>query len=87
MQIECLKLPLSYAVVLVVPHRTEINIIACISLKENIAGADHTLKALHEIALGKKATIHQVTTMLSTSKHDLFPGHDTSADDWSSGDN
>ena len=29
----------------------------------------------HEIALGKKATIHQVTTMLSTSKNVLFPGH------------
>ena len=23
----------------------------------------------------KKATIHQVTTMLDTSKHVLFPGH------------
>ena len=33
----------------------------------------------------KKATIHQVTTMLSTSKNVLFPGHihllTTSADD------
>ena len=26
-------------------------------------------------ALGKKATIHQVTTMLATSKNVLFPGH------------
>ena len=26
-------------------------------------------------ALGKKATIHEVTTMLSTSKNVLFPGH------------
>ena len=34
---------------------------------------------------GQKATIHQVTTMLATSKNVLFPGHDrlltTSADD------
>ena len=33
----------------------------------------------------KKATIHQVTTMLGTSKHVLFPGHNhmltTGADD------
>ena len=28
-----------------------------------------------EVALGKKATIHQVTTMLATSKNVLFPGH------------
>ena len=27
------------------------------------------------VALSKKATIHQVTTMLATSKHVLFPGH------------
>ena len=26
-------------------------------------------------SLGKKATIHQATTMLSTSKNALFPGH------------
>ena len=26
-------------------------------------------------SLGKKATIHQVTTMLATSKNVLFPGH------------
>ena len=26
-------------------------------------------------ALGKKATIHQVATMLATSKNALFPGH------------
>ena len=26
-------------------------------------------------ALGKQAIIHQVTTMLVTSKHVLFPGH------------
>ena len=25
--------------------------------------------------LGKKATIHQLTTMLATSKNALFPGH------------
>ena len=25
--------------------------------------------------LGKKATIHQVTTLLATSKNVLFPGH------------
>ena len=46
----------------------------------------------------KKATIHQVTTMLATFKHALFPGHNhlltTSADDpslwispWHSGNN
>ena len=37
--------------------------------------------------LRKKATIHQVTTMLATSKNVLFPGHNhlltTSADDMS----
>ena len=27
------------------------------------------------IALGRKATIHQVTTMLATSKSVLFPGY------------
>ena len=27
------------------------------------------------LPLSKKATIHQVTTMLSTSKNVLFPGH------------
>ena len=36
-------------------------------------------------SLRKKATIHQVTTMLSTSKNALFPGHNylltTGADD------
>ena len=35
--------------------------------------------------LGKKATIHQLTTMLATSKNVLFPGHNhlltTSTDD------
>ena len=38
------------------------------------------------VTLGKKATIHQLTTMLPTSKHVLFPGHNhlltTSANDW-----
>ena len=29
-----------------------------------------------DYTLPKKATIHQVTTMLSTSKNVLFPGHD-----------
>ena len=36
-------------------------------------------------SLGKKGIIHQVTTMLATSKNVLFPGHNhlltTSADD------
>ena len=36
-------------------------------------------------SLGKKATIHQLTTMLATSKNVLFPGHNhlltTSTDD------
>ena len=40
---------------------------------------------LHCRALRKKATIHQVTTMLATSKNVLFPGHNhlltTGADD------
>ena len=27
------------------------------------------------LSLGKKATIHQLTTMISTSKNVLFPGH------------
>ena len=39
----------------------------------------------HNTALGKKATIHQVSTMLATSKNVLFPGHNhlltTGADD------
>ena len=30
---------------------------------------------LREYTLGKKAAIHQVTIMLSTSKNVLFPGH------------
>ena len=38
-----------------------------------------------EATLGKKATIHQLTTMLSVSKNGLFPGHNhlltTGADD------
>ena len=29
----------------------------------------------HSQSLGKKATIHQLTIMLSTFKNDLFPGH------------
>ena len=29
----------------------------------------------HKLALRKKATIHQVTAMLTTSKNVLFPGH------------
>ena len=41
--------------------------------------------ALQDFTLGKKATIHQLTTMLSTSKNVQFPGHNhlltTSADD------
>ena len=54
----------------------------------------------HSLSLSEKATIHQVTTMLATSKIVLFPGHNhlltTSADDptlfnyhprWHSGDN
>ena len=40
---------------------------------------------LFSLTLGKKATIHQLTTMLSTSKNVLFPGHNhlltTGADD------
>ena len=39
----------------------------------------------HEWTLCKKATIHQVTTMLATSKNVLFPDHNhqltTDADD------
>ena len=51
-------------------------------------------KTLLEITLRKKATIHQVTIMLATSKNVLFPGHKhlltIGADDtliiaWSSG--
>ena len=34
-----------------------------------------TQTANKEIALRKKATIHQVTTMLATSKNVQFPGH------------
>ena len=32
-------------------------------------------KAVLQITLYQKATIHQVTTMLATSKNVLFPGH------------
>ena len=50
------------------------------------------------MALGKKAAIHQVTTMPATSKNILFPGHNhlliinTGTDDlslyrWHSGNN
>ena len=28
-----------------------------------------------QVTLGKKATIHQLTTMLATSKNGLIPGH------------
>ena len=42
-------------------------------------------KQVNKMALLKKATIHQVTTMLTTSKSVLFPGHNhllaTGADD------
>ena len=46
--------------------------------------ANNAMKLWRHI-LCQKATIHQVTTMLSTSKNVLFPGHNhlltTSADD------
>ena len=37
--------------------------------------------ALHH-TLHKKATIHQVTTMLATSKNVIFPGHNHHANHW-----
>ena len=49
--------------------------------------AEHIFKCNFVLyqTLGKKATIHQVNTMLATSKNVLFPGHNylltTSADD------
>ena len=46
---------------------------------------------LSGLALRKKATIHQVTTMLATSNNVLFPGHNhlltTSTDYLTLGDN
>ena len=43
------------------------------------------LYPISQFILRKKATIHQVTTMLATSKNVLFPGHShlltTGADD------
>ena len=45
-----------------------------------------TMSELYRAALRKKATVHQVTTMLATSKNILFPGHNhlltTGTDDW-----
>ena len=39
-------------------------------------GCYHSTKInCHESALGKEATIHQVTARLATSKYVLFPGH------------
>ena len=35
-----------------------------------------------EISRRNKATIHQVTTVLATSKNVLFPGHNTPANHW-----
>ena len=40
------------------------------------------LELLYHIPRGKKATIHQVTTMLATSKYVLFPGHYHCANHW-----
>ena len=34
-----------------------------------------TLKCLETLSLGTKTTIHQVTSMLATSKNVLFSGH------------
>ena len=45
----------------------------------------HEVEEFLDISLCKTATIHQVTTMLATSKNVLFPGHShlltTGADD------
>ena len=39
------------------------------------AGRPHGVCTCSHITLRKKATIHQVTTILATSKNGLFPGH------------
>ena len=44
--------------------------INCLSLSLSLS-----LSLLLRISLGKKATIHQMATMLATSKRVLFPGH------------
>ena len=53
--------------------------------RKNTVNMYPNIQILHIQAQRKKATIHQPTTMLSTSKNVLFPGHNylltTSADD------
>ena len=52
--------------------------------KFTIQSMEQASEAPWNLALGKKATIHKVTIMLSTSKNVLFPGHNlltTGADD------
>ena len=46
-------------------------------MKRNMECASQVIRAGHwgHIAQHKKVTIHQVTTMLSTSKNVLFPGY------------
>ena len=40
-----------------------------------ISGTCFSLSSLYQGSLRKKKTIHQVSTMLATSKNVLFPGH------------
>ena len=50
---------------------------AATELKVAWVTGEQSIEQLHhgEPSLSKKATIHQVTTMLATSKNVLFPGH------------
>ena len=42
---------------------------------DQLSSLSHTPGQLLYVSLGKKATIHQVTTMLATSKNVLFTGY------------
>ena len=54
------------------PERRNVNILCCVTVMRTFV----TLRTAQLHApLHKKATIHQVTTMLATSKNVLFPGH------------
>ena len=47
------------------------------SMKKNALAENINSNSVSSSLLRKKATIHQVTTMLATSKNVLFPGHNS----------
>ena len=50
------------------------HILNCLKLGSHICLLPNVYCSVRVASLGKKATIHQVTTMLATSKNVLFPG-------------